>query len=48
MMLADIPFSEEAMLVYELNMRMKQEPLAANAPDQGYPPVRGLRKISLK
>ncbi len=47
-MLAGIPFSEEAMLVYELNMRMKQEPLATNAPDQGYPPVRGLRKILLK
>ncbi|MHC1725393.1 MAG: nitrilase-related carbon-nitrogen hydrolase [Syntrophobacteraceae bacterium] len=47
-MLANIPFSEEAMLLYELNMRMKQEPLATNAPDQGYPTVRGLRKIPLK
>jgi len=47
-MLANIPIFEEAMLVYELNLRMKQEPAATNAPDQGYPTVRGLRRVPLK
>lgn len=47
-MLANIPPFEEAMLVYELNLRMKQEPSITNAPDQGYPTIRGLKKIKLK
>lgn len=47
-MLANIPPFEEAMLVYELNLRLKREPLVTNAPDEGYPPVRGLRKMPLK
>jgi predicted amidohydrolase len=47
-MLACIPPFEEAMLTYELNLRLKREPTVTNAPDEGYPPVRGLRKIPLK
>lgn len=46
--LAHIPPFEEAMLIYELNLRMKREPAVTNAPDEGYPTVRGLRKIPLK
>lgn len=47
-MLANLPPFEEAMLVYELNLRLKREPAVANAPDEGYPTVRGLRKIPLQ
>ena len=37
----------EQMLVYELNMWLTREPLATNAPDQGYPTVRALRIVDL-
>lgn len=46
-MLADVPIFEETMLVYDLNLRMAKEPITTNAPDQGYPTIRGLRKIPL-
>ncbi|MCP4550354.1 MAG: hypothetical protein GY835_28170 [bacterium] len=37
----------EALLVYELNMRLKRVPGATNAPDQGYPPIRGIKVVDL-
>jgi predicted amidohydrolase len=38
---------DEAVLVYDLNMFLVREPLATNAPDQGYPPLRGLKIVRL-
>jgi len=40
------PF-KEAMLIYDLNLRLLREPAATNAPDQGYPVVRNVRQVPL-
>ncbi|SHO55199.1 hypothetical protein [Vibrio quintilis] len=40
-----VPALKEGMLIYDLNLRLIREPLSTNAPDQGYPPVRNLRRI---
>ena len=46
-MAAAIPASQEGMLIYDINLRMLREPASTNAPDQGYPVVRNLRRIPL-
>lgn len=46
-MIANVPIYREAVLTYELNIRMKQEPLITNAPDQGYPTIRNVRVMYL-
>jgi hypothetical protein len=38
---------DEGVLIYELNLRLNREPLNTNAPDQGYPPIRGIKQVSL-
>lgn len=43
----DIGSFREGMLIYELNMLMKQVPKTTNAPDQGYPPIRGIKIVDL-
>jgi predicted amidohydrolase len=43
----DVGIQREAMLVYELNMRLRREPISTNAPDQGYPPIRNLAVVPL-
>jgi predicted amidohydrolase len=47
-LLANLSGGEEAMLVYELNLRLAAEPANPNAPDQGYPTVRELRVVPLE
>lgn len=44
---ATIPPIKQGLLVYKLNLNLKRIPLAANAPDQGYPPVSDLKFVSL-
>jgi hypothetical protein len=44
---ADVGAFREALLIYELNMRLKQVPRTTNAPDQGYPPIRGIDIVKL-
>lgn len=44
---AVVPPFQEALLVYELNLRMSREPATTNAPDQGYPTVRNARRVIL-
>lgn len=40
------PQTEEALL-YDLNLRLVRVPYEANAPDQGYPTIRNIRKIAI-
>lgn len=40
------PF-QSALLVYDLNLRLTREPATTNAPDQGYPTVRNVRRVAL-
>lgn len=40
------PFREE-MLIYDVNLRLLREPASTNAPDQGYPVVRNVRRVPL-
>jgi hypothetical protein len=47
-LVAVIPVAQEAMLVYDLNLRLNREPFATNAPDQGYPVVRNVRRVPLQ
>jgi len=42
---AVVPPLTEALLVYDLNLRLLREPAATNAPDQGYPTVRNLHQV---
>ncbi len=42
-----LPAFQEGMLEYELNIRLKREPLSTNAPDQGYPPIRDLHIVRI-
>lgn len=42
---AVVPALQEGMLIYDLNLRLLREPLETNAPDQGYPSIRNLRRI---
>ena len=44
---ATIPTGKQGMLIYKLNLNLKRIPISANAPDQGYPPVKDLKFISL-
>lgn len=44
---ADLPSGRSALLISELNLRMQRVPLTTNAPDQGYPPVRGIGCVDL-
>ena len=44
---ADVGAFREGLLVYELNMLLKREPNATNAPDQGYPTIRGVKIVDL-
>lgn len=46
-LVAVIPPFQEAMLIYDLNLRLVREPAATNAPDQGYPVVRNVRRVQL-
>jgi hypothetical protein len=46
-LVAVVPPFQEAMLVYDVNLRMLREPAATNAPDQGYPVVRNVRRVPL-
>ncbi len=45
---AHIPAGQEGLLVYELNLRLLREPSGTNAPDQGYPAIRALRRVPLQ
>jgi predicted amidohydrolase len=47
-LVAVIPPLQEALLVYELNLRLLREPLNTNAPDQGYPTIRNVRSLPLQ
>ena len=44
---ATIPPIKQGLLIYKLNLNLKRIPMAANAPDQGYPPVKDLQFISM-
>ena len=44
----DIEAFREGLLVYELNMWLKRVPANTNAPDQGYPPIRGVKIVDLQ
>lgn len=46
-LVAVVPPFQEAMLIYDLNLRLVREPAATNAPDQGYPVVRNVRRVPL-
>jgi len=46
-LVAVVPPWNEAMLVYDLNLRLTREPATTNAPDQGYPTVRNVRRVPL-
>ncbi|QWV98954.1 hypothetical protein KP003_06815 [Geomonas nitrogeniifigens] len=47
-LVAVIPPLEEALLVYDLNLRLLREPANTNAPDQGYPSIRNVRYVPLQ
>ena len=47
-LVADIPPLQEALLVYDLNLRLLREPASTNAPDQGYPTIRNIRTVPLR
>jgi predicted amidohydrolase len=40
--------NEEAALLYDLNLNMKRVPKVTNAPDQGYPTVHNIQKITIE
>ena len=44
---AVIPPFQSAVLIYDLNLRLAREPATTNAPDQGYPAIRNLRRVPL-
>lgn len=44
---AVIPPHQSAVLIYDLNLRLIREPATTNAPDQGYPTVRNVRRVIL-
>jgi len=46
-LVAVIPPFQSALLVYDLNLRLVREPATTNAPDQGYPTVRNVRRVPL-
>lgn len=46
-LIAAIAPMRQAMLVYELNLRLLREPNATNAPDQGYPSIRDVHVVDL-
>lgn len=46
-LVAAVPPREEGMLIYDVNLRLLREPAATNAPDQGYPVVRNVRRLPL-
>jgi predicted amidohydrolase len=46
-LVATVPPFQEGMLIYDVNLRLLREPAATNAPDQGYPVVRNVRRIPL-
>ena len=46
-LVATVPPLEEAMLIYDVNLRLLREPAVTNAPDQGYPVVRNVRRLPL-
>lgn len=45
---AVVPPFQDALLVYDLNLRLTREPATTNAPDQGYPTVRNVRRVPLQ
>jgi predicted amidohydrolase len=47
-LVASVPPFQNAMLVYDLNLRLSREPATTNSPDQGYPTVRNVRRVPLK
>jgi len=47
-LVAVIPPFQASVLVYDLNLRLTREPATTNAPDQGYPTVRNVRRIALQ
>lgn len=47
-LVAVIPPLQEALLVYDLNLRLLREPANTNAPDQGYPTIRNVRYLPLR
>jgi len=47
-LIAVIPPLQEALLVYDLNLRLLREPSNTNAPDQGYPTIRNVRILPLQ
>ncbi|MDA8124534.1 MAG: hypothetical protein M0009_05020 [Deltaproteobacteria bacterium] len=46
-LVATVPPFQEALLIYDVNLRMAREPASTNAPDQGYPVVRNVRRVLL-
>jgi predicted amidohydrolase len=46
-LVAVVPPFQAAVLVYDLNLRLTREPATTNAPDQGYPTVRNVRRVPL-
>jgi len=46
-LVAAIPPFQEGMLIYDVNLRLIREPASTNAPDQGYPVVRNVKRIML-
>jgi hypothetical protein len=47
-LVAVVPPFQEGMLIYDVNLRLLREPAATNAPDQGYPVVRNVRRLPVK
>jgi len=47
-MLGIIDPGEEALLMYDINLRVIRTPQENNAPDQGYPTIKNIKKIDLK
>jgi hypothetical protein len=46
-LVAVVPPFQEGVLIYDVNLRLLREPAATNAPDQGYPVVRNVRRVPL-
>jgi predicted amidohydrolase len=47
-LVGDLPPGYEGMLLYDINLRLKRIPNTTNAPDQGYPPIKNLGRISFQ
>ncbi len=47
-LVAVAPPFQNALLVYDLNLRLHREPATTNAPDQGYPTVKNIRRVTLQ